>query len=82
LSVLPADRRSRRFETELVATSWRNGSPWDCDVAKGLLYPYGIGLDASGNIYVTDAGNSLQDFGSLPTSARLTTWGGLKALYR
>jgi hypothetical protein len=35
-----------------------------------------------GYVFVADAGNSrIQKFGHLPTPARVTTWGQVKAIY-
>jgi tripartite motif-containing protein 71 len=45
--------------------------------------PYGIALDESGHIYVTDHYNQrVQKFGSLPVPVKTATWGRVKALYR
>jgi hypothetical protein len=45
--------------------------------------PAGVAVDAFGNLFVSDAGNSrIQKFGSLPVPTKSTTWGRLKARYR
>ncbi|MFH0828573.1 MAG: 6-bladed beta-propeller [Candidatus Kerfeldbacteria bacterium] len=45
--------------------------------------PYGIALDESGCVYVTDHYNQrVQKFGPAVVSAKTTTWGRVKALYR
>jgi tripartite motif-containing protein 71 len=50
----------------------------------GQFYrPMGVLVDCSGNVYVADTWNGrIQKFGLVPTPARATTWGRVKALYR
>ena len=50
----------------------------------GQFYkPIGVGVGADGRIYVADSWNSrIQVFGPVPTAAKATSWGRLKALYR
>jgi tripartite motif-containing protein 71 len=46
-------------------------------------YVNGVGLDANGNVFVTDAENyRVQKFGTPATPARPTTWGRIKATFR
>jgi tripartite motif-containing protein 71 len=49
-----------------------------------FLYPQGVAMDGSGNIYVVDDGNDrIQVFGPPgPTPATSTTWGHLKTMFR
>jgi DNA-binding beta-propeller fold protein YncE len=42
----------------------------------------GIAVDAAGNLFVCDGNNRIQVFGPIPTAARSTSWGALKARYR
>jgi DNA-binding beta-propeller fold protein YncE len=45
--------------------------------------PAGVGVDASGNIYVVEYSNHrIQKFGHVPTRTNSTSWGRLKSLYR
>jgi DNA-binding beta-propeller fold protein YncE len=45
--------------------------------------PQGIAVDGAGRIYVADSFNGrIKIFGSVPTSARSTSWGQVKARYR
>ena len=45
--------------------------------------PDDVATDASDNVYVADTFNyRIQKFGTLPTPAKPTTWGRLKARYR
>ena len=45
--------------------------------------PMGVGVGLDGRVYVADSWNSrIQVFGPVPTPAKATSWGRLKALYR
>ena len=45
--------------------------------------PFGVAVDGDGNVFVADTYNHrIQKFGPLPTEARNTSWGRVKALYR
>lgn len=50
----------------------------------GQFYrPMGVLVDGAGNVYVADTWNGrVQKFGFVPTPARTTTWGNIKARYR
>jgi sugar lactone lactonase YvrE len=48
-----------------------------------FLNPIGIAVNDQGTVLVGDTNSSrLQVFGSVPTTARPTSWGGVKSLYR
>jgi sugar lactone lactonase YvrE len=45
--------------------------------------PRGVAVDDAGNVYVVDSVNQrVQKFGYIPTPAKPTSWGRLKAIYR
>ena len=48
-----------------------------------FFHPTAVATDAAGIVYVLDKDNHrIQKFGSVATSTRASTWGGLKRLYR
>jgi hypothetical protein len=62
-------------------TSWGGGLPGS---GPGQFrVAYFVAVDAAGNIYASDPGNSrIEKFGFLPTPTKPMSWGGLKRLYR
>jgi len=59
-------------------------SEWGACVTNGGVFDlaYGVAVDGSGNVYVSDLGNRILKFGPTPTPSVRETWGHLKAIYR
>ena len=46
-------------------------------------YPYGLGIDPHGNVFVTDMGNDnlVQEFGVRPIAVARSSWTEIKKLF-